>query len=306
MKVRPYNKGDYEDIIEISKHIWNGEDYLPQLINYYLEDPHCEPYVLEEDGKVVSVVNVNYFTPNFVWLEAMRTHPDYRNKGIATKLNKYIFQESIKSGVKELWLSTSKDNKATAKMLSKAGFEEVILLKVWGFKDDNYDDKAVSENKGLIGPILANIEFIENHISQEIIELSSLWRNVTEISEIKQNLSPNFSFLVGEFMIFPVNSYFIDAWMKEYFIFINDKTKSLMTFKLGKERNSSYILGIYDSNPDIITSALYFGFKQVKQHIEDDESHPQNIDIKLFYPQEIQLPLLDSDWIFRIMKKKLE
>ena len=291
MKVRPYNKGDYEDIIEISKHIWNGEDYLPQLINYYLEDPHCEPYVLEEDGKVVSVVNVNYFAPNFVWLEAMRTHPDYRNKGIATKLNKYIFQESIKSGVKELWLSTSKDNKATAKMLSKAGFEEVILLKVWGFKDDNYDDKAVSENKGLIGPILANIEFIENHISQEIIELSSLWRNVTEISEIKQNLSPNFSFLVDEFMIFPVNSYFIDDWMKEHLIFINDKTKSLMTFKLGKERNSSYILGIYDSNPDIITSALYFGFKQVKQHIEDDESHPQNIDIKLFYPQEIQLPL---------------
>ena len=149
----------------------------------------------------------------------MRTHPDYRNKGIATKLNENIFQEAKKSGVKELWLSTSKDNKATAKMLSKAGFEEVILLKVWGFKDDNYDDKAVSENKGLIGPILANIEFIENHISQEIIELSSLWRNVTEISEIKQNLSPNFSFLVGEFMIFPVNSYFIDAWMKEYFIF---------------------------------------------------------------------------------------
>ena len=213
MKVRPY-----EDIIEISKHIWDGEDYLPRLINYYLEEPHCKPYVLEDDGKVVSVVNANYYTPDFAWLEAMRTHPDYRNKGIATKLNEYIFQEAVKSGVKELWLSTSKDNKATTKMLSKAGFEEVSLLKVWGFKDDDYDEKSVSENNGLIGPKLANIEYLEQHISQNIIDLTSYWRNVTDIDEINQNTPHDFPFLVNEFMICPVDSYFVNIWITEKYI----------------------------------------------------------------------------------------
>ena len=48
--IREYKESDYEDILEISKHIWEGSDYLPKLIHEFVKNPHCKPYVVEEDG----------------------------------------------------------------------------------------------------------------------------------------------------------------------------------------------------------------------------------------------------------------
>lgn len=309
MKIRQYQPNDYADILEISKHIWDGNDYLPKLINEFYESPHCDPYVVEEDDKVISIVNVNKFTNKFYWLESMRTHPDYRNRGIATELNKFLLQEATKSGVEEVWLSTSQANEATAKMLLKAGFEEMALLKLWD-NTDELEEQEIAKNNGIIDGKLMNIDYIPQNVSEEVNKLESSWRPATSKDEIKKILEKRasegqkFVFLVGEFNIFPLDSYFVDSWIQNQYIFINHKTDSIMTFKPAKEHLNSYVLGIYDFNKDVITSALLFGFNQVKSQKQNDESHSSAIDIRLFYPFAIYLKLLDSAWVFRIMKKK--
>ncbi len=307
MKIRKYHPNDYNDILEISKHIWEGNDYLPHLINEFYESQYCEPYVVEEDGTVVSIVNMNKFTKNFAWLEAMRTHPNYRSRGIATQLNEYLLQEAKKDDIKEVWLSTSQANEATAKMLVKTGFEEIILLKLW----DNDFDTQNQQNNGLIDGTLKDISYLSQYLTEDSIKLEKSWRPAKSKLELRQILSQKesegqkFIHLVNEFNIFPLDSYFVDSWIQKSFIFINDATSSIMTFKPGAEKENAYIVGIYDLDKDIIASALSFAYNHVKQQSLNNEISNSKIDIKLFYPFSVDLKLLDSSWVFRIMKKEI-
>lgn len=304
MKIRQYHPNDYADILEISKHIWEGNDYLPNLITEFYESPHCDPYVVEEDGKVISIVNVNKYTKNFVWLEAMRTHPDYRNRGIATELNKFLLQEAKKSGIPEVWLLTSQKNEATGKMLLKAGFEEITMLKLWE-NSDELDEQELTKNNGLLDGKLLKVDYLPLNASKEVKKLASSWRPATTKNEIRKILDKKalegqkFVHLVNEFNIFPLDSYFVDSWIKDQFIFINDQTDSIMTFKPAKERIDSFALGIYDFDKDIITSALLFAFNKAK------ENNKSGININLFYPSIIKMRLLETDWVLRIMKKNI-
>lgn len=309
--IRLYKESDYSDILEISKHIWDGNDYLPRLINKFNHDSHCKPFVLEQDGRVVSIVNMNFFTPDFVWLEAMRTHPDYRNLGLATKLNEYLIEEAKKSNVKEVWLSTSSSNEATDKMLLKAGFQEMALLKLWS-NSDEFDDKDLESYSGLIDGNLKHINYLELYLTDNMIEMEKAWRPVKDMDEIKSILKANcnlkqeaFPYLVSEFNIFPIDSYFVDSWLHDHCFYINDQTNSIMIFKPATERVNSYVVGIYDFQPDVVISALYYGFNQMKKHIENDKTKLSEVDIKLFYPKELEIELLDTAKIFRIMKKPL-
>ena len=308
MIIREYKESDYEDILEISKHIWDGNDYLPKLINEYIKDPHCKPYVAEEKGKVISIVNVNFFTPNFVWLEAMRTHPDYRNRGIATALNQYLFKEALTSNITEIWLSTGLDNEATAKMLAKADFKEITLLKTWENANEENQD-IIEKNEGVVDGFLRNIAYLSNYVTPKIITYEKSWTPAKSMQEVTMVMNKQsteikkFPYLVNEFNIFPLESYFVDSWIKNGFIFINEQTNSIMTFKKGKEYNGSYIVGIFDLDPDVIISALYFSFNQIHQGITDTKTQNFSPNITLFYPYEVKIKLLESDWVMRIMRK---
>lgn len=310
MIIRPYKETDYEDILEISKHIWDGEDYLPKLINEYEKDSHCRPFVVEEDGRVVSVVNMHYYTSEFLWLEAMRTHPDFRNKGIATKLNQYLYQKVLKSSAKEFWLSTSLNNEATTKILSKASFDEITLLDYWENSSDN-NDQNVKDHNGVVNGLLVNIEYLEFHLTEKAREYSTTWipaKNKSEIKAIMEKQSPElkkFPYLAGEFTIFPLDSYFVESWLENNYILINKQTNSILTFKPGKEFDNTFVLGIFDLDSDVILSALNFAFNQVKTSIRKEGKEGTLPDIKLFYPHEANLKLLTSDWVFRIMRKTL-
>ena len=310
MIIREYKESDYEDILEISKHIWDGNDYLPKLINEYIKDPHCKPYVAEENGKVISVVNVNFYTPNFIWLEAMRTHPDYRNRGIATALNQYLFKEALTSNIHEVWLSTGLDNEATAKILAKADFKEVTLLKTWENANEENQD-ILEKSKGIIDGSLRNIGYLSNYITPKIVKYEKGWfpaKNMQEITMVMNKQSTKvkkFPYLVSEFNIFPLESYFVDSWIKDGNIFINKQTNSVMTFKKGKEYNGSYIVGIYDLDSDVIISALYFSFNQINQELNNKKSKNVSPNITLFYPDEVKINLLESDWVMRIMRKTI-
>ena len=126
-----------------------------------------------------------------------------------------------------------------------------------------------------------------------------------ETGERSKGVDNTYQFLVNEFNIVPVDSYFIDSWIKDNLIFIHDNFNSIMTFKHAEERDNNYIIGIYDFNPDIILSALLFGFFQIKHLLEDDKSFNSNFNIKLFYPSDVHLKLLETSKIFRIMRKVL-
>ena len=57
LEVRPLMKSDIPAIIEISKTTWNGHDHLPNIIDGWLSNPLCHPFVLVYNDEVFGIAN---------------------------------------------------------------------------------------------------------------------------------------------------------------------------------------------------------------------------------------------------------
>jgi N-acetylglutamate synthase-like GNAT family acetyltransferase len=131
LNIRRVQSSDLEDVNEISKHIWDGHDYVPSVAKAWLKDPTCHFYGVEEDGRVVAVGNLRLIENGRVgWMEGLRVHPDYRGRGLANELSWYIVKKGEELGVKRLRYTTNFDNVASLRLAKKLGFKRVITVAV--------------------------------------------------------------------------------------------------------------------------------------------------------------------------------
>jgi len=92
MILRKAQMKDKKDIIEISNATWEGHDYLKNIFEKWVGDENSDFSVLEKDEKVIGTIKLTYLQDKEYWLEGLRIHPDYQNKGYA----KYLTEEYLK------------------------------------------------------------------------------------------------------------------------------------------------------------------------------------------------------------------
>jgi len=137
-QLRVLKKDDIPDIIEISKTTWNGHDHLPFIINDWLENSSCHPFVLDQSNKVIAVANVRIIdNGRTAWMEGLRVHSEYRLKGLAERLTVHLVEVAKKLNVKRIRLVTSGDNIAPIKLAAGIGMEPVVEYAVFwkGFRN---------------------------------------------------------------------------------------------------------------------------------------------------------------------------
>lgn len=224
--IREYRVEDHPEIVEICKDIWDGNDYLPHLINSLVDDPTCFPTVLIDNNQIMSIVNLRLYSKEIGWSEAMRTRPEYRGKGYATKLQLAQLEQAKELGCKEIWLSTDGDNTATKIMLERMEFTEYSLFYLF----------RVSE-----------IPEIDNDVSK--VEKI----NIKKASEIIKNLS--FPHLLGVFKIIPVESDYAKKLEDQLYAI-----KNRSVFLLGRENVDDLIIG-FNGHTEDINIAISFASK---------------------------------------------
>jgi N-acetylglutamate synthase-like GNAT family acetyltransferase len=130
--VRRLRSSDLKAILEISRHVWDGHDYLPAVAEQWLHSPRSRFYGVEVDGHVVAVGNLEFIEDGSTgWMEGLRVHPDYRGKGLANNLTQHIVQEAEQFGVKRLRYTTSARNAASLKLAKMAGFSKILTMSVF-------------------------------------------------------------------------------------------------------------------------------------------------------------------------------
>jgi len=122
VKIRKAKPSDKSPVLEISKKIWSGHDYLPQVWDDWLADKNARLIVATVNGKTVGVAHASLQTPHVAWLEGVRVHEQYRRLGIAGKLNHALVQWARREGARVARLSTGSSNHASREHLSKIGF----------------------------------------------------------------------------------------------------------------------------------------------------------------------------------------
>lgn len=112
-------------IIEISSQIWDGEDYVPNVLDDWLADPNGEVIVAIANGRLISFARHSYLLPSYAWFEGARTDPAYRNSGVSQEISRYFLEAAQREGAETIGLSTYIDNEVSIHIIEKNGFHKV-------------------------------------------------------------------------------------------------------------------------------------------------------------------------------------
>jgi len=137
----------------------NKDDYIPQYWDELLSDG--DVFVAVENEKIIGINKVKITLDGDGWLSALRIHPDYRKRGIATALTLRSLQQ-IKGKAPRARMSISSENEPSLTLAKKLGFAEVASCYLLEWKGD----KEIPQAEGKL-EILKDAEKVWSIISKD-------------------------------------------------------------------------------------------------------------------------------------------
>lgn len=103
MDLRPARVEDHDDIVAFTRDTWPErelEDYLPRTFRAWAEsdDDATRTLVADDGGDAVGVIQGVHLTGREAWVQALRVHPDYRDRGLARRLTDAILSWARERG----------------------------------------------------------------------------------------------------------------------------------------------------------------------------------------------------------------
>jgi len=144
---RELNTKDIPSIKEISKDIWEGDDYVPEVIERWLKDKECMNYGTftdEEKKDLIGFGRVKFFPNGVAWLEGGRVKVTHQKKGVGREQLKYAIEYARKSGAKVAQYSTSSKNFGSLALADFFGFKKRKRMEVLNCESEKI---MISENK---------------------------------------------------------------------------------------------------------------------------------------------------------------
>jgi GNAT superfamily N-acetyltransferase len=122
---RPALAKDTDEVLELCSHIWDGGDYIPRVWDEWLADPNGLVGVAESSGWVVGVFKLTKFQEREWYMEGLRVHPDFQDKGIATHIHEYVVETWRRMGSGIIRLTTGSYNVKIHHLCEQTGFKRI-------------------------------------------------------------------------------------------------------------------------------------------------------------------------------------
>lgn len=119
--------------MRISATVWDGEDYLPEVWDAWIAESQRSGLLIvgESDGRVVAIQHTRFQPGGIAWMEGIRVHVDYRNRGVGTRMLEHALEESANRGLSRARLSTAEVNGASARVALSHGFAEIGRFRIF-------------------------------------------------------------------------------------------------------------------------------------------------------------------------------
>ena len=97
MKLRPARVDDHDDVVAFTRDTWPEqelEDYLPRTFREWAasDDEATRTLVADDDGHAVGVIQGIHLTEREAWVQGLRVHPEYRDRGLARRLTDAVLE----------------------------------------------------------------------------------------------------------------------------------------------------------------------------------------------------------------------
>jgi GNAT superfamily N-acetyltransferase len=127
--IRPVRPADRERVMEITRDIWDGRDYVPRVFDRWVADAGASFEAAEVDGELVAVQRLRPYAPGLVWYEGLRVASTHRRQGVARSMLDSAIAEFREQGFREMRLATV--NEPAIRLFESAGFKRLVEVRWW-------------------------------------------------------------------------------------------------------------------------------------------------------------------------------
>ena len=124
---RELKQEDVPSINEISKEIWEGDDYIPHVIERWLREKDCLNYgafIGPEKSQMVGFGRIKVFPNGIAWLEGGRVKVEFQKQGIGRAMMKYAIDYAYEINAKTAQYDTGSRNLGSISLAKFFGFTE--------------------------------------------------------------------------------------------------------------------------------------------------------------------------------------
>ena len=129
LALRPVRPTDRDRVEEMTRDVWEGRDYVPQVFDRWVSDAGSSFQAAEVEGVVVGVQRVRPYAPGLLWYEGLRVASTHRRRGIASVMLTSAIAAAREQGFGEMRLGTA--NADAISLFEKAGFKRLVDIRWW-------------------------------------------------------------------------------------------------------------------------------------------------------------------------------
>jgi GNAT superfamily N-acetyltransferase len=129
LTIRPVRPADRDRVVELTKDVWGGHDYIPEVFDDWVADSASAFEALEVDGVVVGLQRLRPYAPGLVWYEGLRIATSHRRQGLARAMLASAIAEAREQGQGEMRLGTA--NPDAVSLFESVGFQRLVDVRWW-------------------------------------------------------------------------------------------------------------------------------------------------------------------------------
>lgn len=162
LTLRPVRPSDRERILEMTRDVWEGHDYIPRVFDDWISDAGAAFQAAEVDGVVVGLQRLRPYAPGLIWYEGLRVASTHRRQGVARAILQSAIAEARQQGFREMRLATG--NPGAVRLFESEGFRRYLDIRWWrGMRVEGGDPGRMPEPEGAskLWPLVAASPGIE-------------------------------------------------------------------------------------------------------------------------------------------------
>ncbi len=119
--LRPATAADRTPVLAFCAHTWEGGDYIAEVWDEWLHDPHTALVVGTLDDQPIALAHI-VIDGEQSWLEGVRIDPAQRGRGFGQRLVQGCAEIARQQGATVMRLLTNRDNRAMIQLITRLGF----------------------------------------------------------------------------------------------------------------------------------------------------------------------------------------
>jgi GNAT superfamily N-acetyltransferase len=140
IRIRPATVRDTAAMLDITRSVWEGHDYVPSVWDSWLADGSGYLAVVEVDARVAGFQHIQVQEDGTGWMEGIRVREDTQTRGLGYALLADGLRWAREQGLPRVRLCTYGGNPASNRIATKAGLAEIARVKIMSADASAGDD----------------------------------------------------------------------------------------------------------------------------------------------------------------------